>query len=82
MDDEKYFLSNWERKNIYVTEAVEILPKLVTDAILNLRRVLIKKKIDTLIQENSKNQNAIDLQLIMDYTNLRMRLYTKLKRVV
>ncbi len=82
MDDEKYFLSNWERKNIYVTEAVEILPKLVTDAILNLRRVLIKKKIDTLIQENSKNKNAIDLQLIMDYTSLRMRLYTKLKRVV
>ncbi|MDB4496803.1 DNA primase, partial [Flavobacteriaceae bacterium] len=45
MDDEKYTLSDWKRKNIFVTESVEVLSKLVSDAILNLRRILIDKKI-------------------------------------
>ena len=46
MDEEKYTkLSDWERKDIYVTDIKKILPKLVTDSILNLRRVLIEKKI-------------------------------------
>ena len=36
MDDEKYTLSDWKRKNIFVTESVEVLSKLVSDAILNL----------------------------------------------
>ena len=40
MDDEKYALSDWERKNIFVTEPQKILSKLVTDAILNLICVL------------------------------------------
>ena len=49
MDDEKYTLSDWKRKNIFVTESVEVLSKLVSDAILNLRRILIDKKIQQLI---------------------------------
>ena len=83
MDDEKYFLSNWERKNIYVVETKEILPKLVTDAILNIRRILIHRKINDLMNEAATENNAtVDLQLVKDYTNLKKRLYVKLKRVV
>ena len=48
MDDEKYTLSDWKRKNIFVTESVEVLSKLVSDAILNLRRILIDKKIQSI----------------------------------
>ncbi|WP_075344558.1 DNA primase [Tenacibaculum agarivorans] len=51
MDEEKYQLSDWTRKEIFVTETSKILPKLVTDAILNLRRVLIEKKLTTIVQE-------------------------------
>jgi DNA primase len=86
MDDEKYFLSDWESKNIDVTEAKEVLPKLVTDAILNLRRVLIDKKINDLITIESSSETdsskSIDLQMVKDYTGLKKRLFEKLMRVV
>ena len=83
MDDEKYALSDWERKNIFVTEPQKILSKLVTDAILNLRRILIDKKIKQLIDpsETSSAQNN-DLEMIKNYIELKKRLYNKLMRVV
>tara|TARA_B110000003_G_scaffold182184_1_gene181306 strand:+ start:19490 stop:21445 length:1956 start_codon:yes stop_codon:yes gene_type:complete len=83
MDDEKYFLSDWKRKNIFVKESAEVLSKLVTDAILNLRRVLIDKKIQQLINpaEETTEEN-IDLEMIQNYTELKKRLFSKLMRVV
>lgn len=81
MEDERYALSDWERKNIFVTQANEVLSKLVTDAILNLRRILIDKKISELLQDKESAQ-AIDLEMVKDYTGLKKRLYEKLKRVV
>ena len=83
MDEEKHQLSNWERKNIFVTAAIEVLSKLVNDSVFNLRRILIGKKIDELMKialEN--NSESIDLESIKDYTNLKMRLFEKLNRVV
>ena len=83
MDEEKYELSNWERKDIYVTDIKKILPKLVTDAILNLRRVLIEKKIIEIMNEARKGDSAtLDLELITNYTDLKKRLFEKLNRVV
>ena len=83
MDEEKYALSDWERKNIFVTEPQKILSKLVTDAILNLRRILIDKKIKQLIDpsETSSAENN-DLEMIKNYIELKKRLYNKLMRVV
>ncbi|MBL4644108.1 MAG: DNA primase, partial [Flavobacteriaceae bacterium] len=83
MDEEKYELSDWERKDIYVTDIKKILPKLVTDAILNLRRVLIEKKIIEIMNEARKGDSAtLDLELITNYTDLKKRLFEKLNRVV
>lgn len=82
MDDEKHELSNWERKNIFVTGTEDILSKLVTDAILNLRRVLIDKKIRQLINPDENPEANIDLEMIKNYTELKKRLYDKLMRVV
>lgn len=83
MDDEKYALSDWERKNIFVTESEEILSKLVTDAILNLRRILIDRKIHQLISPTESNDaSQIDLEMVQNYTYLKKRLYSKLMRVV
>ena len=83
MDDEKYNLSDWERKNIFITEPQKILSKLVTDAILNLRRILIDKKIKQLIDpsESISSENK-DLEMIKNYIELKKRLYNKLMRVV
>ena len=83
MDDEKYTLSDWNRKNIFVTESVEVLSKLVSDAILNLRRILIDKKIQQLINPiDGVAAQHIDLEMIQNYTELKKRLYNKLMRVV
>jgi len=67
----------------FVTESVEVLSKLVSDAILNLRRILIDKKIQQLINPSDEvaSQN-IDLEMIQNYTELKKRLYNKLMRVV
>ncbi|NVK53962.1 MAG: DNA primase [Flavobacteriaceae bacterium] len=84
MDEEKYTLSDWERKDIFVTETKKILPKLVTDAILNLRRVLIERKIKEIMDEAklAKESTTLDLELISNYTMLKKRLFEKLNRVV
>ena len=83
MDEEKYTLSEWERKNIFVTEAINVLPKLVTDAILNLRRILIERKINEIMKEaQSENSVNVDLELITNYTSLKKRLFEKLNRVI
>ncbi|MGB1043016.1 MAG: DNA primase [Tenacibaculum sp.] len=82
MDEEKYSLSDWERKEVFVTETIKVLPKLVSDAVLNLRRVLIEEKIKG-IMHDIQTQNAIpDLEEISNYTELKKRLFEKLNRVV
>ncbi|SEE24166.1 DNA primase [Tenacibaculum sp. MAR_2010_89] len=82
MDEEKYTLSSWERKEVFVTETAKILPKLVTDAILNLRRVLIEKKIEGILQDIQEKQAVPDLEEISNYTELKKLLFEKLNRVV
>ena len=83
MDDEKHILSDWEGQEINVTPKDEVLPKLVTDAILNLRRVLIERKIQDLIQEMSKGSNRENtLEAVVDYTGLKKKLFEKLHRIL
>ncbi len=82
MDEEKYTLSSWERKEVFVTETAKILPKLVTDAILNLRRVLIEKKIEGILHNIQEKQAVPDLEEISNYTELKKLLFEKLNRVV
>jgi DNA primase len=85
MDKEnpKRQLSNWEGQNIFVTSDLEVLEKAVNDAIFNLRRILIGEKINDLIKEASENTSKnIDLEVIKNYTDLKMRLFEKLNRVV
>ncbi|WP_435255539.1 DNA primase [Tenacibaculum sp. A30] len=82
MDEEKYNLSDWERKEVFVTETIKILPKLVTDAVLNLRRVLIEEKIKEIMQESQEQSVTPDLEEIANYTGLKKRLFEKLNRVI
>ncbi len=83
MDEEKHQLSNWESKNIEVKSATQVLDKLVIDAVFNLRRILIGKKIDEMLKLATENTTtSIDLESIKDYTGLKMKLFDKLNRVV
>ncbi|MGB1284438.1 MAG: DNA primase [Polaribacter sp.] len=81
MDEEKYLLSNWESKNIEVKMATDVLTKLVNDAIFNIRRILIDQLIhNRLVKE--KEYSEEEKEEIIDYTDLKKRLFDKLYRVV
>lgn len=82
MDEERYVLSNWEKKEVFVTEVDKILPKLVTDAILNLRRVLIEKKIKGILEDIQSQRKKPDLEEVRNYTELKKLLFEKLNRVI
>jgi DNA primase len=76
-------LSDWEGQNIEVKSVLDVLAKDVNDVVYNLRRVLIGEKIEELMNDAAKDENAIiDLEVIRNYTSLKMRLFEKLNRVV
>ena len=82
INDDKYQLHDWERKNIYVKKIGSELSQLVNETILNLRRYLIDKKIIEL-QEYNKDGNKNDvLEEVMSYYRLKKILSAKLNRVV
>ena len=83
MDDEKHTISNWERKDIIIKSKESDLPKMVLDAIYNLRRVLIEQKINSLVSEiNNVDERDQILENVVNYTSLKLRLFDRLNRVV
>ena len=82
INDDKYQLHDWERKNIYVKKIGSELSQLVNETILNMRRYLIDKKINEL-QESKKNEDKGDvLEEVMSYYKLKKMLSAKLNRAV
>ena len=81
INDEKYQLHDWEKKNIYVKKIGSELSQLVNETILNMRRYLIDKKI-TELQDNSKDDKDEVLEEVMSYYSLKKLLSAKLNRVV
>ncbi|MDP3360173.1 MAG: DNA primase [Lutibacter sp.] len=83
MDDERHVLSNWERKNIFIRSKKSDLSKMVLDAIYNMRRILIEQKINSLIAEfGVEEERDKIMESIVDYNNLKTRLFERLSRVV
>lgn len=85
MDEEKHKIDNWGRKKIFFKAKEEDLSKMVTDAIYNLRRVLIEQKIASLINDLEGDASAERVQIlenVRDYTSLKKRLFESLNRVI
>src|SRR5690606_37761716 len=85
MDDEKYTLSNWERKEIYVKTKEKSIAQMVSETILNLRRHLVSKKINELslaLKQEDNPDTEAGLQEIVDYISLKKVLSQKLNRVL
>lgn len=83
MEEEKYNLSDWGKKEIRVKNKEENLSKMVTDVILNIRRVLIAKQVENLSKQLSEEQtNTNILQDIKDYIGLKKIIFDKLNRVL
>ncbi len=83
MDEEEYTLSDWMKREIYVNHNTnEIVSKATTDIIFNLRRILIKEKIESLKANISNTENVTILDDIVDYTGLKTRISKQLNRVI
>ena len=81
INDEKYQLHDWEKRNIYVKKIGSELSQLVNETILNMRRYLIDKKINEL-KNNIKDDKDKVLEEVMSYYNLKKLLSARLNRVV
>lgn len=85
MEDEKYELHQWERKNIPVKAKTDTLSLLVEQTILSFRMQLIRQKIQQLSQElkaEEKAENPDILDDIKNYVELKRLLAHRLARVI
>ncbi|PID68127.1 MAG: DNA primase [Flavobacteriia bacterium] len=83
MEEDRFVLSKWETRDVFITPKEEYIAKLVTDNILNLRRVLIDRKIEAIAKSFSEeHDHAALMEEIKDYTRLRKLLFDKLYRVI
>lgn len=85
LDNENHELHRWYDKNVFVQSKEELDPKEVTQTILNLRRLLIKQKIQGLsdsIKENIQDSHLEVLSETLDYKKLEMLISNKIGRVM
>lgn len=84
MEEEKYTLHDWERKDIYPKEKDQSVAQLVGETILTLRCNLIKNRINKLQKgtKDADNDNTEVLEEIVNYLQLNKLLNAKLNRVI
>jgi DNA primase len=85
MDEERYELHQWERKEIYPKPKEQGLAQLVSETILSLRCYLIQKRIGELRKQTetqTSDTNREVLEDIMNYLQLNKLLNEKLNRVL
>ena len=81
MDNEKYFLHNWEKNNIYPKSKKNSLSQLTIETILNLRCFLIDKKVNGFKDKSLNNTDSV-LEEVLNYSDLKKLLSEKLNRVL
>jgi len=83
MEEERYVLHDWERKDIYPKNKDNGIAQLVSETILTLRCNLIKGRIANLQKDTeAKTENQEVLEEIMNYLQLNKLLNAKLNRVL
>ncbi|MEX0314961.1 MAG: DNA primase [Allomuricauda sp.] len=84
MEEERYVLHDWERKDIYPKEKGLGVAQLVGETILTLRCNLIRNRINKLQKSTEENNgdNSEVLEEIVNYLQLNKLLNAKLNRVL
>ncbi|HLV92843.1 MAG TPA: DNA primase [Aequorivita sp.] len=86
MEEERYALHDWQRREIYVKEKEQTIAQVVSETILNLRRFLVSKKISELSEgmrnAEEEEEREAGLQEIVDYIGLKKLLSDRLNRVL
>ena len=83
MDNEKYFLHDWEKNNIFPKRKKDTIAQLTIETVLNLRCYLIDKKVNGFrgeVKENQLDENY--LEEVVNYSKLKKLLSEKLNRVL
>lgn len=85
MENEKNQLHDWKRQEIFVIDKSEVDPREVMETILNLRRFLIRKKVQDLSEIIKEQKEEVDRELMietMEYNGLEVLISNKLNRVL
>ncbi len=86
MEEEQYELHDWGRHDIPVKKKEQGISQYVTQTILSLRRYLVGRKINELVQDikeiDSEENRTEMIQEIMSYTSLSTILSDRLGRVM
>ena len=84
MENEKYFLHDWKKNNIYPKSKLDSISQLTVETILNLRCFLIEKKVDEFKDQsaNTNDSKKSILEEVVNYANLKKLLSEKLNRVL
>ncbi len=84
MNEEKYSLHQWDKKNIFVKTRDQQIGLMVTETILSLRKHLVNLKIESLQAEmaNPEEEYKGLLEDVMRYYQLRRLVSNKLNRVL
>ncbi|WP_127844375.1 DNA primase [Psychroflexus aestuariivivens] len=85
MEYEVNQLHDWKRQEIFVIDKSELDPREVVETILNLRRFLIRKKVQELSESVREQTDDLHIEIIqetMDYNSLEVLISDKLNRVV
>ncbi|MEN8768105.1 MAG: DNA primase [Candidatus Arcticimaribacter sp.] len=84
MNEEKYSLHQWDKKNIFVKTRDQQIGLMVTETILSLRKHLVNRKIESLqaeMEDPAQEHNGL-LEDVMSYYQLRRLVSNKLNRVL
>lgn len=84
MNEEKYNLHQWEKKNIFVKGRDQQVGLMVTETILSLRKHLVNMKIEALQaeMEDTQQEHTELLEDVMSYYQLRRLVSSQLNRVL
>ena len=84
MNEEKYSLHQWDKKNIFVKTRDQQISLMVTETILSLRKHLVNRKIESLQaeMEDPAQEHKGLLEDVMSYYQLRRLVSNKLNRVL
>jgi DNA primase len=84
MNEEKYSLHQWNKKNIFVKTRDQQIGLMVTETILSLRKHLVNRKIESLQaeMEDPAQEHKGLLEDVMSYYQLRRLVSNKLNRVL
>lgn len=85
MEDERYVLHDWGRKEIYAKRKEDTVAQYVSETLLSLRHFLVQRKItdmSNMFNSADKPEDAAEnLAIVMEYVNLKKKLSKRLNRI-